>query len=105
MKVWIHVQNAKKTMHVYPDRSSSPNTFQANHGSTSYPSLHSPPHSLANSPVISTLRSMSPGGLAERQQEVTHQDERHQLLAAIGSTEWDVPLLEFWAKNFDTNNF
>lgn len=105
VKVWIHVKNEKKILHVYPEGSPFPNTSQANHGSLSFPILYSPPHSLASSPVISTLRSMSPGGLGERQQEVTHQDERSQLLAAIGSTEWDIPLLEFWAKNFEMNNF
>lgn len=104
VKVWIHVQDTKKVLHIYSDRSPYPNTLQANHGSSSFSSLHSPPYSLANSPVISTLRSISPGGTAERQQEVTLQDERHQLLAAVGSTEWDVPLLEFWAKNFDMNS-
>lgn len=105
VKVWIHVKSEKKILHVYPEGSPFPNTLQANQGSLSFPILHSPPNSLASSPVISTLRSMSPGGLGERQQEVTHQDERSQLLAAIGSTEWDIPLLEFWAKNFEINNF
>lgn len=52
---------------------------------------------------MSTIRSTSPGGLSVNPPEVTPQDERHQLLAALGSTEWDVPLLEFWAKNFNQN--
>lgn len=105
MKVWIQVKNEKKILNVYPEGIFFPNTLQVNHGNLSFPTIHNPPHSLASSPVISTLRSMSPGGLGERQQEVTHQDERSQLLATIGSTEWDIPLLEFWAKNFEINNF
>ncbi|XP_045135307.1 folliculin-like isoform X2 [Portunus trituberculatus] len=100
VKVWIHVQNAKKMVHGWPERVPSPSTLQASNRSSSIPIIQGSSHSLAHSPVISTFRSMSPGGLGERQQEVTHQDEKHQLLAAIGSTEWDVPLLEFWAKNF-----
>ena len=100
VKVWIHVQNTKKMLHGCPARVPSSSTLQASKSSSSIPIIHSPSHSLAHSPVMSTFRSISPGGLGERQQEVILQDEKHQLLAAIGSTEWDVPLLEFWAKNF-----
>lgn len=100
VKVWIHVQNTKKMLHGCPERVPSPSTLQTSNRSSSIPILQSSSHSLAHSPVISTFRSMSPGGLGERQQEITHQDEKHHLLAAIGSTEWDVPLLEFWAQNF-----
>ncbi|XP_063858594.1 folliculin-like isoform X2 [Scylla paramamosain] len=100
VKVWIHVQNAKKMLHGCPERVPSPSTLQTSNRSSSIPIIQSSSHSLAHSPVMSTFRSMSPGGLGERQQEIAHQDEKHHLLAAIGSTEWDVPFLEFWAKNF-----
>ncbi|KAG0729756.1 Folliculin [Chionoecetes opilio] len=102
VKVWIHVHNTKKMVPGCPERVPVP--LQASHRSSSIPIMHSPAHSLAHSPGMSTLRSMSPAGLGERQQEATLQDDKHQLLAAIGSTEWDVPLLEFWAKNFSQDN-
>lgn len=100
--MWIHVQNLKKTLQATPERVPSPVPFpQPIFRSPTIPILRSPTHSLSRSPGTHTFRSVSPGTLGVNVAEVPQTDERHQLLAALGSTEWDVPLLEFWAKNFN----
>nr|XP_053637089.1 folliculin-like isoform X2 [Cherax quadricarinatus] len=102
VKVWIHVQNLKKMSNSHPERIPSPVNYSQSVTRTSpIPILRGSTNSLSRSPVMPAFRSASPGTLNSVPQELTPQDERHQLLAALGSTEWDVPLLEFWAKNFN----
>lgn len=68
------------------------------------PVLRSPSHTAGKAVASPNFRSLSPAGTtgSPASLETTQHDELHQLLAAIGSAEWDVPLLEFWAKNFQT---
>ncbi|XP_071540210.1 folliculin isoform X2 [Panulirus ornatus] len=104
VKVWIHVCNLKKICNNRPERVPSPVIHsQPVMRSPAIPILRNPTNPLSRSPVMSTFRSTSPGGSSLNPPEATPQDELHQLLAALGSTEWDVPLLEFWAKNFNQN--
>ncbi|XP_069189382.1 folliculin isoform X2 [Procambarus clarkii] len=102
VKVWIHVQKLKKIPHSRPERVPSPVAHSHSVSpSLPVPIVRSPTNALSRSPVIPAFRSSS-GNLNMISQEVAPQDERHQLLAALGSTEWDVPLLEFWAKHFNS---
>ncbi|XP_042236126.1 folliculin-like isoform X2 [Homarus americanus] len=102
VKVWIHVQNRIKTCHSSCERMPSPITHsQPVYRSPPVAILRSSTNHLSRSPGVPSLRGSSPGGLSMNPQDAAPQDERYQLLAALGSTEWDVPLLEFWAKNFN----
>ncbi|KAK3883195.1 hypothetical protein Pcinc_012469 [Petrolisthes cinctipes] len=100
VKVWMQVQNANKTI---PPEQRSPVSSQSTITRTpSIPILRSPVHQpfLSRSPVLS-------GGLTAGLLEATansQDNSRHQLLSALGATEWDVPLLEFWALKFHPNS-
>lgn len=105
VKVWVHVQNKRAA-------SSKHCEGMPPHGSVIHspskgpalPVLRSPLHTQGKTGTSLNFRSLSPVGTTGSvgPSEVTHHDELHQLLAAIGSAEWDVPLLEFWAKDFQT---
>ncbi|XP_068248774.1 folliculin [Palaemon carinicauda] len=90
VKVWVHIKNRKKSSQASPERS----PCQVLHPSVIFRSTSVP---VLQIPSPTSLRTV---GVSGSPPEAPHQDERHQLLAAIGCTEWDVPLLEFWAKNF-----
>ncbi|KAK7077290.1 hypothetical protein SK128_014228 [Halocaridina rubra] len=95
VKVWIHVQNKKKPLLT---SSAERVPSQASiHPSVIFRSSSIP---VLQIPSSSSLRTPSPHGITGSPPETTPQDERHQLLAAIGCTEWDIPLLEFWAAYF-----
>lgn len=90
VKVWVHVQYRKRPHQASPEKS----PYQVLHPSVIFRSTSVP---VLQIPSPTTLRTV---GVSGSPPEAAHQDERHQLLAAIGCTEWDVPLLEFWAKSF-----
>lgn len=100
VKVWMQVQNSNKT--AAPEQRPLANSQSTITRTPSIPILRSP----VNHPFLSRSPVLSGGittGLLES--AVNSQDNnRHQLLTALGATEWDVPLLEFWTQNFHPNN-
>ncbi|XP_069985377.1 folliculin [Penaeus vannamei] len=105
VKVWVHVQNKRAMSSKHLEGMPPPGSVIHPQGrGPTLPVLRSPSHTAGKAVASPNFRSLSPAGTtgSPASLETTQHDELHQLLAAIGSAEWDVPLLEFWAKNFQT---